>query len=476
MASSKAVQAGALDAHRRCDSPTSDFILNLGVWGDASRRHPSIEVKGSLATKTGADYQSSTAVSRVPAYGNFFAEIKIVKCMRGTSIGLAVPTIDLDQQWYVSRLMKKEREVRQRELDKALHAQIVEQGHGRVAGDRGQEGTAHAAPTRHQSLRTGSPARTRSPLVLTREESLANLDFRKKQQQAEFEARQRKQDLRKHVWETNQQLNEVDDLIQGLERKVQDLWGPRVWFFTCDGLFGAGAECVDTGVKYTDGDIVRVELENSRLMFSVNGQEIAKTACTVETRTFLAVCLQNKGASLEILHSSLEELEDLKNAAVLEDQAEAQVMQIGSPYAAAAGMVPAPSILKGSQDIINPTPAIEFPPPSWLRRGSFVAYRSLTADSCSAFDHEEFEDVFQKIAQMMDKTNGWSVLEKSLFVYDPDGTGFISRQHFIELMHQLRFTDQAMGKSAEVLLIHSQVQVQQLTSQSVSEGAPDLEQ
>jgi hypothetical protein len=464
-------------AGRRCDSPTSDFILNLGVWGDASRRHHSIEVKGSLATKTGADYQSSTAVSRVSAYGNFFAEIKIVKCMRGTSIGLAVPTIDLDQQWYVSRLMKTERDVRQRELDKAMHAQIVEQGHGRVAGDRRQGGTANAAPPRHQSLRAGSPARTASPPVLTREESLANSDFRKKQLQAEFEARQRKQDLRKQIWKTNLQLNEVDDSIQGLERKVQDLWGPRVWFLTCDGLFGAGAECIDTGVKYTDGDIVRVELENSRLMFSVNGQEIAKTACMVETRTFLAVCLQNKGASLEIVHSSLEELEDRKNAAVLEEisgeQTEAEVMQIGSPisavaspFAAAAGMVPVPSILKGSPDITNPGPAIESPPP-WLRRqgthrGSLVAYRSLSADSSSAFDHEEFEDVFQKIAQMMDKANAWSVLQKSLFVYDPDGTGFISRQHFIELMHQLRFTDQVMGKSAEVFLIHRKCKVQQL--------------
>jgi Ca2+-binding EF-hand superfamily protein len=63
---------------------------------------------------------------------------------------------------------------------------------------------------------------------------------------------------------------------------------------------------------------------------------------------------------------------------------------------------------------------------------------------------------------MMDKANAWSVLQKSLFVYDPDGTGFISRQHFIELMHQLRFTDQVMGKSAEVLLIHRKCKVQQL--------------
>jgi len=69
---------GARDIH----SPTSEFILNLGVWGDATRRHQSIEAKGSRATKTGADYQASTATSRVPAYANFFAEIKIVKCMR----------------------------------------------------------------------------------------------------------------------------------------------------------------------------------------------------------------------------------------------------------------------------------------------------------------------------------------------------------------------------------------------------------
>ena len=451
---------GARDIH----SPTSEFILNLGVWGDATRRHQSIEAKGSRATKTGADYQASTAISRVPAYANFFAEIKIVKCMRGTSIGLVVPTIDLDQQWYVSRLMRKERDVRQRELDKALHAQIVEQGQGRLAANRGEEGAANACQSPHTATRAGSPPRIASPL--TREESLAKSDLRKKQLQAEFDARQRKQDLRRHVWQVNQLLNEVDDSIRSLERKVQDRWGPRMWFLTCDGLFGTGAECKDTGVKFTDGDTVRLDMENYRLIFSVNGKEIAETACTVETRTFLAVCLQNKGASLEVVNSSLSELEDIKTGAVLEDITgpEAEVMQISSPilavapdspHAADAGAGKAPDAENGAADTFSSlqgrqasftsqSPKTRAP----RRHGSLI--RSLTADSGSGYDHEAFDAVFLKISQKMDNVNGWAVLQKSLALYDPDGTGTIDRQNFLELMGQLHLTEQIIGKSAEV--------------------------
>jgi len=47
-------------SHHRIESPTSDFVLNLGVWGDKTRRHPSIEANASRVTKTAADYQPAT--------------------------------------------------------------------------------------------------------------------------------------------------------------------------------------------------------------------------------------------------------------------------------------------------------------------------------------------------------------------------------------------------------------------------------
>ena len=50
----------------------------------------------------------------------------------------------------------------------------------------------------------------------------------------------------------------------------------------------------------------------------------------------------------------------------------------------------------------------------------------------------------------MDNVNGWAVLQKSLALYDPDGTGTIDRQNFLELMGQLHLTEQIIGKSAEV--------------------------
>jgi len=58
--------------------------------------------------------------------------------------------------------------------------------------------------------------------------------------------------------------------------------------------------------------------------------------------------------------------------------------------------------------------------------------------------------VFLKISQKMDNVNGWAVLQKSLALYDPDGTGTIDRQNFLELMGQLHLTEQIIGKSAEV--------------------------
>ena len=79
---------------------------------------------------------SSTAISRVPAFINFFAEVKIIKCMRGTAIGLVVPTVELDQQWSVSRMMKKEREVRQRELDRSLQMQMEDSTSSAQEGSR----------------------------------------------------------------------------------------------------------------------------------------------------------------------------------------------------------------------------------------------------------------------------------------------------------------------------------------------------
>ena len=126
-----------------------------------------------------------------------------------------------------------------------------------------------------------------------------------------------------------------------------------------------------------------------------------------------------------------------------------------SPHAADAGAGKAPDAENGAADTFSSlqgrqasftsqSPKTRAP----RRHGSLI--RSLTADSGWGYDHEAFDAVFLKISQKMDNVNWWAVLQKSLALYYPDGTGTIDLQNFLELMGQLHFTEQIIGKSAEV--------------------------
>lgn len=281
------------EAKEMAQTPTP-LSIALGVWGDQSLRHSSMEAKGSRMTKIADDFKSSTAISRVPAYVNFYAEVQIVRCMHGTAIGLVVPNLELDQQWYVSRLIKKERVMRQAEFAAAQTEHEADRDTALV--DR----PAPAADSESQSLEQkeiaskasagknwmGERERVKTQQADAAKErnavSKAAAAARRTQLACEHEIRQRAHELNCKVAQIRNLFKEVDFKINQMEAKLEDRWGPRLWCLTCDGLFCHGKECVETGVRYTDGDIVRLELTNHILVFSINGKEVPQTSCKVQ--------------------------------------------------------------------------------------------------------------------------------------------------------------------------------------------------
>ncbi len=274
--------------------------IALGVWGDKALRHSSMEAKGSRMTKIADDFKSSTAISRVPAYVNFYAEVQIVKCMHGTAIGLVVPNLELDQQWYVSRLIKKERVMRQAEFAAAQSEQEADRDTALVDRPAPAAAIAASRDSRSQALEQkeiASKASAGENWMAERERvktqqadaakertaaSKAAAAARRTQLACEHEIRQRAHEHNCKVAQIRNLFKEVDFKINQMEAKLEDRWGPRLWCLTCDGLFCHGAQCVETGACYTDGDIVRLELTNHILVFSINGKEVPQTSCKVQ--------------------------------------------------------------------------------------------------------------------------------------------------------------------------------------------------
>jgi hypothetical protein len=480
--------------------PTSPWLLSQGVWGDNTRRHSSIEAQGQCVTKTSDDYQPSTAISRVPAFINFFAEVKIIKCMRGTAIGLVVPTVELDQQWSVSRMMKKEREVRQRELDKTLQTQLDGSTRNAQESSRAKLKSAEDASGGENVARKATPERKtetesaaaaigdRLPGAGGRHVSAMAKSSR------DFEAKEREMALKQQVRLVRQNLFAADHSIKTIESKIHDRWGPRLWYLTCDGLFGVGAECKETGAKFSDGDVVRLELENQRLIFSINGTEVPETACEIQARTFLAACLHMKGACLEIVSSSLMELEHLQSQGTLEDEVE----RAGSPSDVQVGCnvdpgdsrtqqnvstdlaisAPSPLLAAAKADsmtisttssdspasptagdgkgragvgvdtgggqiqtsneysLLSPMPA---GPPSPMHRSL-----SFQASPLSGLtDHDAFQRAFTKIFDAID--GKWGVVERSFQTIDLENTGTVDRHELGKFFEQFRLTAQEIG-------------------------------
>jgi len=285
-------------AKEMAQTPTPHSIA-LGVWGDKSLRHSSMEAKGPRMTKVADDFKSSTAISRVPAYVNFYAEVQIVRCMHGTAIGLVVPNLELDQQWYVSRLIKKERVMRQAELAAAQIELEADRDTALVDRPAPAAAIAESPDSQSQALeqkeiaskasagaKMGERERVKTQQADAAKErnaaSKAAAAARRTQLACEHEIRQRAHELNCKVAQIRNLFKEVDFKINQMEAKLEDRWGPRLWCLTCDGLFCHGAQCVETGASYTDGDIVRLELTNHILVFSINGKEVPQTACKVQ--------------------------------------------------------------------------------------------------------------------------------------------------------------------------------------------------
>jgi Ca2+-binding EF-hand superfamily protein len=459
------------------------FRQELGCWGDKTRRHASIEADGSQITKLADDYQPSTAISRVPAFINFFAEIKIVKCMRGTAVGLVVPTIELDQAWSVSRILKKERDVRQRALEEALQVQnslqdAMTNASREVVSEADATGGAQHSPPGPSSP-AGDPARRHgggaSPL-LVRHNSEAHVKMRRKALEQEFERREHLQEARKKVLQCNQSFNESDSAIRAIERRVLDRWGPRLWYLTCDGLFGAGADCRETGATFTDGDVVRVELENNRLIFSINGKEILETVCKVQTRTFLAVCLQNKGACVEMLNSSLTELLNLQSQESAEaaeevdrgdvesqeDVTELKKDEFGKAkdgFVIATGS-PTSSLNTGISAVDSTLLSPGRRARARVRALAFTSGKQITQTISAPMilldeaqqSFQKLEKAFAHIFEQFDQR--WETVERSLRAADVEGSGKISKNNFLDFMKQYHVSEIAIDMSYHELWRH----------------------
>ena len=429
-----------------------------GVWGDKSRRHKSIEVSGPRAAKTGADYEPSTAISRIPAWFNFHVEIKITKCMRGTAVGLVVPTMELDRQWSVSRVLKSDRDARRRVLDEALQ----HQGEAQAKRDMAFQ---------QLSLLPNPPARVSEPdphrrkedaprLAAQRQQAKAQQAERRKAMDAEFALREKLQDVRKHVAQCTQALAEAEASVHSTELEVQDRWGPRVWYLSCDGLFGVGSQSKDTGASFTDGDIVRLDLENNRLVFSINGKEIPETVCSLSTRTFFAVCLQNKGAVVEVLESSLKEIEHLQQQPSLEDTGAMQkddlaayAEGITSPNAQAgvADAIAAPTVASAVHQDANYDAAMAAadaasPLLSPSRRGRSImnaisGARALLDGQQQSY--KRFDECFLKIAEALD--DKWEHARRVLSGLDPNGENKVDRNGLEAFLEQFHLVPSVIG-------------------------------
>ena len=109
-------------------------------------------------------------------------------------------------------------------------------------------------------------------------------------------------------------LQAVVDMHSTMQQ-LKDKFGPKVWCLTSSGdLYEGGIMVASSDVGFTDGDVVTIDLQASVLSFRVNGVRVpGEFSSKIMMRTAVAVNLENKGASVEILKTSLDEFESVIN-------------------------------------------------------------------------------------------------------------------------------------------------------------------
>lgn len=337
--------------------------IHLGIWGDSSRRHASLKTDGDTVMKISHDFQPSSAISRIAGFHTFHAEVLVQKAMRGTAIGVALASIELDQPWCVPGILKKWEMTKQKELNEAKIAQ-----------------EKHRKESTKQIAMTGI-------LGMTKEKRAAT----------EFERKQAQLHADNVVLQAGQELREAQQAVLAIEAKLHDSFGPRVWFFTCEGLLYAGEKLLaSTGVTYGDGDRVKIDLRAHELTIWVNDVKVPAPTAVVATRVFFAVCLQNKGAIVTVIDSSHAELEELRSAKGIEDaEDDANVEPDGSPI----GTRPATHASERDKPIPGDVLAsVAVLAEVLMDRWSIVdqAFRALDANGDGMISHFEFKSVISQ--------------------------------------------------------------------------------
>ena len=340
----------------------------ISVWGNSSRRHASLETDGDTLIKVSHDFQPSTAISRIAGFHTFHSEVLVHRAMRGTAVGLVLSSIELDQPWFVPAILKKWVVTRQKEFDDAKKM---------------QQNQRKAASKQIASKMSGLSKEERSKL--------------------EFEMKEAQLLADNAVLHAGQELREAQEAVQTAEGRLFDLFGPRVWFYTCEGLFYSGEKLLaSTGITFGDGDRVKLDCSGHELSVWINGEKVPGISATIATRVFFAVSLQNKGASVQIIDSSYTELEYLCMGKSIEDVQEDE----------------------------NEIQGTESAPPH-------VSLPSKTSPK------DVLASVAVLAAKLMDR---WVIVDQAFRALDANGDGMISRYEFTSVMSQFGITEEELGR------------------------------